>query len=317
MKSSLNKKLVESLNESTKEEFSKAINDKVYTLVGSAIEDIAEKSPFVKPEKCIIIPVNEVCTGAISQQSEYTYFLGIDNPQIAANTKTRKNWWKFAWSEFKASWRIGRKKYKKKKKGAEQKKTIEFEKYQLTDFKSDVMMNMANYLNESTKLYELPYNISIIGSEDFGTGIKINIYVCYFDSETATFKLYKTSRNKFVDFNFGARYENLEKKTNWCGPMFVNMLKLINILYAKKYNKAANQIVAESVLYACPNNLFDGKDLYKSFVNIANYIRFKDPKTIVSICDEKTPFLKDKLVSMANAAVDYGRIVNMLDEYKF
>ena len=318
MKNALNRSLVESLNESTKTEFAKSINEKVYNLVSAAVGDIAEKSPFISAEKCFIVPYNEVATGAIAQQSEYTYFVGIDNPQILVNTRRRKNMLKFIWTEFKASWRIGKKKYKKKKKGEEEnKQLLEFDKYQLKDFKSDLMYNMANYLSESTMLYDMPYNLSIIGSEDFGTGVKINIFVGAYDSETSTFKLYRNSRNKFIDYNFGSRYENLEKKIEWCGPVFVDMIKLINILYSKKYHKAANQIVVESLIYSCPNNLFDPKDIYKSFVNVANHIRLKDPKTILSICDEKTPFLKDKLIVNENAAIEYNKIIRMLDEFKF
>ena len=114
MKSELNKELIESLNDSSKESFANDINEIVFALIGNAIEAISEKSPFVKAEKCALIPVNEVYLGAFCQQSEFTYFLGIDNPQIAINSRKMKNWWKFVWTEFKASWRIGkRKKYKK------------------------------------------------------------------------------------------------------------------------------------------------------------------------------------------------------------
>ena len=317
MKSVLNRELVESLNQSTKTEFAKELNDKVTALVSTALADIAAKSPFISVDKCVFIPVNEVYTGALSQQSEYTYFFGIDNPQIAVNTTNRKNWWKFAWKEFKASWRIGRKKKYKKKKGEETPKIPEIEKYQLSDLKTDLMNRMANYVSESTMILSFPTHLSIIGSEDFGTGIKINIFVCAYDIKTDTYKIYRNNRNKFISFNFGHRFENLDKKIEWCGPMFVNMLKLINILYAKTYRGEANQIIVESLLYACPNCLFDANDVYKSFVNVANYIRFKDPKNIFSICDEKTPFLKDPVVSKMGNSVDYSRIISILDKFKF
>ena len=308
--------MIESLNESSKEEFAKGINDIVFALVENAIEEISQKSPFVKVEKCALIPVNEVYLGAFCQQSEFTYFLGIDNPQIATNSRKMKNWWKYVWTEFKASWRIGRRKKYKKNKKEDEVKEISFDKYQLSDFKHDLVNKIAKQITESSIVYEFRNSLSIIGNEDFGTGVKINIYVCAYDEKTNTFKILKNARNKFVAFNFGNRYANLDKKREWCGDMFVNMAKLLNIIYSKRYRKVPNQIIVESLLYNCPNSLYVN-DLYQTFVNVTNYIRFMDPKRFVSICDENTKLFDDKIVSVTNATVDYGRIISMLDVFKY
>lgn len=316
MRSELNKELIESLNESSKEEFASNINEIVYSLVGTAVEEISQKSPFVRVEKCSLIPVNEVYLGAFCQQSEFTYFLGIDNPQIATNSRKMRNWWKYIWTEFKASWRIGRKKkYKKNKKGVEEKE-ITFDKYQLKDFKHDLVNKIAKQVTESSIVYEYRNSLSIIGNEDFGTGVKINIYVCAYDEKTNTYKILKNSRNKFVPFNFGQRYQNLDKKCEECGNMFVKMAKLLNILYAKKYKKSPNQIIVESLLYNCPNSLF-GDDLFQTFVNVANFIRLMNPKRFVSICDEKTALFNDKIVSVTGATIDYSRLISVLDAFKY
>ena len=58
MKNQLNQNLIERLAESSNQEFSESVNQTVYNLVSSAIEELAEKSPFVTPDKCILIPVN-------------------------------------------------------------------------------------------------------------------------------------------------------------------------------------------------------------------------------------------------------------------
>ena len=316
MKTELNRTLIEQLNESSNKTFVENVNNLVYNLVSSAVENLAQKSPFVIPQKCVLIPVNEICTGAFTQLSEFDYFLGIDNPQIEMNTKTQKNFWKYAWREFKASWRLGRKKYKKKKEKEEPRPQI-LEKYQLSHFRHDVVESLAEFLSETSVIYEYGRHFSIVGSQDFGTNIKINIYVSSFDIPSAIFKLYTEKRNKFFSVNFGSRFDNLEYKTQSCGEIFNDMIKIFNALYSKNYNRVPNQILVESLLFNCPNVLFDKTDTYKTFVNVANYIRVSSPNSFASICDPHKTIFKEKLIVSTNEQVEFSKIINMLDAFKY
>ena len=90
MKNQLNRDLIEELNESNNPEFLDNVNDKIYDLISCTISDISLKSPFIKTDKCVLLPVNELYTGAVSQLSEFTYFLGVENPQIEFNSKKKK-----------------------------------------------------------------------------------------------------------------------------------------------------------------------------------------------------------------------------------
>ena len=320
MKNLLNREIIEGLNSSSNENFAENVTSTVFSLVSDAIEKICIKSPFVQLEKCNIIPVNEIYLGAFSQLSEYSYFLGVENTEIEFNSKVKKNWWKYLWREFKASWRIGRKKkYKKKKRGEEEaKKTpVTIEKYKVSDLKKDLMYRLADQITETSMVYEFPYCLSLVGSDDFGTGVKINIYVTIYDASTDTYKLYKESKNKFISVNCGKRYENLDKKYGACGAMFVSMAKIFNSLFSKIYDKIPNQIVLESLLANCPDVLYDKNDVYKTFVNVANYIRIRNPKTFTSICDSSKTLFEDPLVFRTNAQADYGKIINMLDRFKY
>ena len=101
MKSEINKELIKGLAEGNNQAFLEGVNNMVYNLVSAAVEAISEKSAFVVPEKCILIPVNEICTGAFTQLSTCDYFLGIENTQIEMNTKMHRNIWKYMWREFK------------------------------------------------------------------------------------------------------------------------------------------------------------------------------------------------------------------------
>ncbi len=320
MRSVLTREIVEGLNESSNAGFADNINNIVYSLVSQAVENISAKSPFIQVDKCNIIPVNEIYIGAFSQLSEYDYFLGIENTQIEFNSKVKKNWWKYIWREFKASWRIGRKKkYRKKKRYEEpvQKVPVTIEKYKLSDLRRDLMYRIADQITETSMVYEFPYKISLIGSDDFGTGVRINIYVTIYEAGTDTYKLYKESRNKFINVNFGRRYQNLDEKIEEVGKSFVDIAKIFNALFSKVYDRIPNQILLESLLYGCPKALFDKDDIYKTFVNIANYIRIKNPKSFASICDQSISVFDDPLVYRKNAQVDFGKIVSMLDNFKY
>lgn len=315
MKSQLDRELIERLNESTNPEFIKRINQTVFNLVEQVVEDISLKSPFVTLKQCVLIPANEVYLGSFCQLSEYSYILAIDNNQMETNTKLKSNWWKFVWREFRASWRLGKKKYKKKKNKQPTLDTLE--RYTLGDFRHDVVATMCNYLQESSIVYEFKNYITLNGKDDFGTGVRINIYFSCYDISTGNILFFKENKNKFQILNFGKRFVNLEEKKANCGEIFVSMVKIFNSIYSKAYNKIPNQILIESLLFNCPNNLFIKNDLYQTFVNISNFIRFKNPKNFKSICDESKTIFEEPLIVLANQQFNFGKVINMLDKFVY
>lgn len=314
MRNQLNRELIEELNDSNNPEFLDHVNDKIYDLISCVISDISLKSPFIKPDKCVLMPVNELFTGATSQLSEYTYFLGVENPQIEFNSKRKSNFWKNLWREFKASWRLGKKKYKKAKMTVS---TDPVDKYNIVDFKHDVVSVIADYLSQSSMVYEYNSHLSIVGIDDFGTNVRINIFVCCYDSHKNIFKLYSQRKNKYFVVDFGSRFTNISYKLKTCGQIYVDMIKLMNIIYSKNYNKIPNQILVESLLFGCPNLLFDADDVYKTFVNVSNYIRLAPPQSFISICDGKKTIFEDELITKNNSQLDYSKIISMLDNFKY
>lgn len=316
MKNQLNKELIEDLNESNNQEFIQNTNNVVLSYVSSVLQDFESKSPFIKTDKCVFQAVNEAYLGTFTQLSEFSYFLGIENPQIELNTKEVKNWFKFVWKEFKANFRIGRKKYKRKKYDSSDSNIVLQTKYKLSDFKHDFVEILADYLSETSIVYEYNNRISIIGKDDFGTGVRINIYFCCYDSRNQVFKLYKENKNKFFALTFGNRFENLNKAIE-NNPAFVDMVKIFNAIYSKNYNKVPNQVLLESLIYNCPSNLYDKTSVYNTFVNIANYIRLINPKSLVSICDSNKNIFEDDLIAKGSQQMDFSRIIKMLDNFKY
>lgn len=316
MKNQLNKELIEDLNESNNAEFIQNTNNTVLTFVSSVLQDFELKSPFVKVEKCVFQAVNEAYLGTFTQLSEFSYFLGIENPQIELNTKEVKNWFKFVWREFKANFRIGKKKYKRKKYDSSEPTLTPQTKYKLSDFKHDFVEILADYLSETSIVYEYNNRISIVGKDDFGTGVKINIYFCCYDSRNQIFKMYKENKNKFFALTFGNRFDNLNIAVEK-NPAFVDMVKIFNAIYSKNYNKVCNQILLESLIFNCPQNLYDYSSVYNTFVNIANYIRLANPQTLVSICDASKNIFEDDLISKGPQQMEFSRVIKMLDNFKY
>lgn len=315
MKNQLTRDLIVGLDESFNEEFLDNINEYVYTLVSNVIHDISALSPFVRVDKCFLQPANEICTNALTQLSQYDYFLGIDNPQIELNSKTRKNFWKYAWREFRAAWRLGRKKYKKQK---QETKTVEsIEKYKLSDFKHDFINNLANYLSTTSVIYEHMQHISVIGKEDFGSGVKINIYFTIYDEKNETFKFYNEIKNKYKLYSFGDRFSNMDIKYEECGDMFNSMVRMFNSLFSKSYNRIPNQILIESLIFNCPKVLFIEGDLYQTFLNVANYIILANPKSLASICDISKNIFEEPMIIDAGQQVDFPKLISLLEAFKY
>ncbi|MGN1200807.1 MAG: hypothetical protein ACI4R8_00890 [Candidatus Caccovivens sp.] len=311
----LNRELIEGLNEGSNSEFAGYLNEVVENLFAQVISDVSTKSPFIRTDKCVLLPVGENYSGAICQLSEYSYILAIENPQMEHNSKLKKNWWKLVWREFRASWRIGRKKKYKKQKSEPTLETLE--KYKISDFRHDVVMNLANYLSESSIIHEYSNSLSVIGKEDFGSNVKINVLICMIDATSGNLKIFKENKNKFYSFSFGNRYRNLEQKKREIGSQFVELIKLFNVVYSKKYDKIPNQILIESLVYNCPKILFDKNDLFKTFVNVVNYVRLKNPKSITSICDEGKNIFEEPLIIDKNSQIEYSKVISMLDNFNY
>jgi len=316
MKNQLNRALIEELNESNNQQYLYDVNDFINNLMSAVVEDVSIKSPFIRADKCVLLPVNEIINGAFTQLSEFDYFLGVENPQIELNSRSKKNFFKYAWREFKAAWRLGRKKYRNNKK-VKQLSMETVEKYKITDFRHDVFRKCAEFLSETSIISENSKCVSMFGNEDFGTGVKVNIYICTYDSHKNTFQLFNEAKNKFIEIDFASRFINLENKNKVCGDSYSDMIKIFNAIFSKSFNKVPNQILMESLIYNCPNLLFDNDDVYKTFVNVANYIRLENPRNLVSICDASKNIFDEPLITKTGTQVQFSQIINMLDAFKF
>ena len=154
----------------------------------------------------------------------------------------------------------------------------------------------------------------VVGKEDFGTNVKINIYITMYDEKNGVFKMYNGRKNRYYDVDLNERFKNLANKMESC-ENFVNMIKIYNSIYSRAYSKVPNQILIESLVYKCPAVLFE-HDVYQTFLNVSNYIRMIDVDALRSICDNTKSIFKEKLIIDAGAQVEFAKLIRVLDSYK-
>ncbi len=315
MKRDLSKDLIEGLRDSTNLEFVNNLNFTVFSLVDQALKALSNKSSFIQPEKAYFMPVNEIYTGATTSQSAYAYFLGIANTEIELNSTDKKHLFKNFWKRIVRAWKMSKKKKKKKKKIEERSLTVVTkEKYTIDDLKNDFVFYLSNLISTSSIIYEYEDHIMVVGKEDFGTNVKINIYITMYDEKNGVFKMYNGRKNRYYDVDLNERFKNLANKMESC-ENFVNMIKIYNSIYSRAYSKVPNQILIESLVYNCPAVLFE-HDVYQTFLNVSNYIRMIDVDALRSICDNTKSIFKEKLIIDAGAQVEFAKLIRVLDSYK-
>ena len=315
MKRDLSKDLIEGLRDSTNLEFVNNLNFTVFSLVDQALRDLSNKSSFIQPEKAYFMPVNEIYTGATTSQSAYAYFLGIANTEIELNSTDKKHLFKNFWKRIVRAWKMSKKKKKKKKKIEERSLTVVTkEKYTIDDLRNDFVYYLSNLISTSSIIYEYEDHIMVVGKEDFGTNVKINIYITMYDEKNGVFKMYNGRKNRYYDVDLNERFKNLANKMESC-ENFVNMIKIYNSIYSRAYSKVPNQILIESLVYNCPAVLFE-HDVYQTFLNVSNYIRMIDVDALRSICDNTKSIFKEKLIIDAGAQVEFAKLIRVLDSYK-
>lgn len=310
----LNRELIEGLSQSTVPSNVDNINEKVSSLVYQALASLSDKTSNVDVNRAVLLPIDESFTRAICSRSEYNYLLGIPNTEIEINSVSKKNFFKNFWKRLKYAWKKSHQK-KSKAVNTEIKPSLNVvgAKYDITALRNDIILSLANFLTSTTIIYDLERYISIVGKEDFGSNIKINIYVCLYDEKTNTFKNFNYPKNRFDDINFAERVDNLNSKYGRCDENYVNMIKVYNALFSNANGYVPSQILIESLLYNCPDELYTD-DLYQTFLNVSNYIRLKSAKSFKSICDTSIELFKDKNILSVGAQLDYQKLISLLDK---
>lgn len=300
-KITLSKNLINSIATQNNEVYIEHTQNLVKEIVSASVLSLAEKISFVTKNNVILQPVNELLNGAFCDNSQFVYFLGIENAQLEINTAKSTNFWRKMLQKFKTAWANRRKrKFKKKKKKndidyakTEPLKIQDMSKYSIYNLATDFQQAIANQVTETSIVYLNSNEISLIGKDDFGANTRIRIYLVNYNSEV--FRFYAGKRRGFIDVNITARCDALNDKINNVGENFITLLKIFNVLFYNANNRLPNQVFMESILYSVPNELFEGNDIYNVFIKIVNFLSIKTIKNIASINNANKTIFNDEI----------------------
>ncbi len=320
-KLSISKELIVSIAEQENIKYIKNISKKLNMILSSALKKMSEKISYVNLDNIILQPINELMSGALVDNSDFIYFLGIKNAQLEMNTARKIPLWqnivnrfKFAWENRKSSKRKKRKKLFRRKKEA---KTINLSdykfdpsKYNIYNLTEDLQNAIIEYLSASSIVYLNGNLLQIIGKEDFGSNVQILIYLVSYDGNK--FKYYAGKKLGYKEIDVQNRYNILQEKINNIGDNFLKIIKILNSLYYNVNRYIPNQVFIESIVASCPEDFFIGDDIYKIFLKIINYFTIKTLKNVKSINDPSKTIHQDDVCG--NCMFGFNKMLNMINK---
>ncbi len=318
MKNTLSKQLIDGIVRNDNTDFVDSVDGKVEQLVRESINDLSKMISYVNTKNVVLQPANELLNGAMTDNSNFVYFLGVDNVQIDLNTRKSAKFWKDLKDRIIYAWyaRGSTKRAQKRLKKASEKldkKQISFDpsKYNIFDLAADLQQTFSKYLTKTSLIYMEGNRLRIVGKEDFGSNTQIIIYITIFDGEK--FKYFRGRKEGYLDLDFSKRINALNEKIEKVGNVYIDLIKVYNVLYFETNNMIPNQIFVESLLWNVPDELFDDSDAYKTFVKIVNFFTIKSIKNFKSIASNQ-PLFNDKVCG--NCAFGHSKLLNKLNELK-
>ena len=291
VKLNVSKELIDKIADQQNDKYLKSTHNLICKIMGETLKDLSSKTSFVSMDNVVFQPANELVSGAFIDGSVFTYLLGVQNVQLEINTSRSASFWKnlkdrltFAWDNRKTF--IRKKKHKKRKKDKNKELGI-------NDLAEDAQKTIINYLSETSLVYLNKNLLQIIGKDDFGSNTQIFIYVVNYDG--VYFKQFAGKKKGFINIDIDSRIDSLTKKIDEVGDNFIKILKIFNSLYFNTNGNMCNQVFLESILCSCPDDLFEGDEIYKVFLKLINHISIISLKDIKSINNPNLTIFKDEV----------------------
>ena len=318
----ISKQLIESIANQNNRKFVKEINKNLNEVLALSIDNLSSKVSYINLKNVTLQPMNVLVNDSFVDNSNCIFFLGIDNAQLEINTGKKMNFWrnfkdrlKFAWENRKDFGRIRKRKRKRKKKmklDENKYEKVEFDpsKYTIYDLAEDLQHSISNYLTDTTLITLYNNSIKIIGKEDFGTNTSIIIYLV--NKVGNTFKYYAGRKKGFIEFDVSKRVQKINEKISEVGENYVKMLKIFNSLFYNVNGYMPNQIFIESILNFCPNEFFEGQDIFTVYKKILNYLTLKTIRNIKSVNDENKTINEDIVCGYCGIA--FNKMLSMISQ---
>ena len=182
-------------------------------------------------------------------------------------------------------------------------------KYTIYNLTEDLQNCLLNYLSETSLVYMNGNLLHIIGKDDFGANTKIYVYVVNYDGNV--FKIHDEKKHDFKCVDINERLNILEEKISNVGDNFIKILKIFNSLYYNINGYMCNQIIMESILCHCPDKLYQGNDIYKSFIKILNFVSIKSLKDVKSVNNKDLTIFQDELCNSKDV-IGFNKMINRM-----
>lgn len=310
----IDKSLIESIVKNDNQSYYKKVNDRVSSILTNSIKRLSKQVPYISTENVVLQPYNEILSGAITDNSVFSYLLGVESAQLELNTRKINTFWRNLKKRLKFAWANRRKRKSKKNKDVKQDK-IDFNsgKYNIYSLTDDLFEAIVLNLCETSLISKDDNCLYIVGKDDFGVNAKIKIEVCLYSNEN--FKFFINKKKGFKEYNLTCRLNCLNEKILEAGPNFVNMLKIFNVLYFYVNQEHPNAMFLESILYNVPDKLYEDKSVYDTFLKVVNYLTLKSINNFKSINDISLKLYQDKMFNNQDQ-VSYLKMMRIIAEKK-
>ncbi len=281
-----------------------------------ALKDIIKKSPVVSDYDFKM--VNECATQTETQSSSLDIFLSIKSPKLEMSVlKLNKNLFKKFFNKLKIAYYESKREKQEKKRRKKNKlnddnnnimlkKTdFSYDKYNINDFKKELLQNLVKYFSNGTILYTTDYGITLESKSELG--MTVNVYIVIENGKM--YRIFNSSNFKLTSIDFGQRFANFEVKNYETNYNYQKAVRLFNSLFVNLMNYSLNQIYIESLLYNCPNKLFEGST-YEMFLKIFNYVTIESNLNCKSITNENINVLNDNLAKIN--IYDFNKFLKIL-----
>jgi hypothetical protein len=242
-------------------------------------------------------------------------YLTVRSAQIELNSiGPLNNRFRQFWTKVKTAWANRNKNTKRaKRKLAKQAKKAKKEitpdllmekkekPYTIYSLKNDFYDKLIERLSNLTILYNQPTKIRLLAKEELG--FRINIYPAIKHDDSL--KIWDVTKNKFIikkpleaksllntknneinSLNEKIPTKNRKSKTDNSSDILYKVIRIFKNLYYNM-NQSYNYEFVESLIYNCPNSLFDkSKSIYEIFIKVLNYLNNTSILNFRSIYDQ-------------------------------
>ncbi len=311
----IDKNYIEQMSQPISPLYTEMIFNNISEKIDLALKEISNKAPILSSYDLKI--VNECATQTQTQSSALDLFLLIKSPKLEMSVlKLNRNFFKKALNKLKIAYYESKiekqqKKRRKKNKQTENNNTLlskteySYEKYNINDFKKDLLKNLAKHFLNTTILYTTQYGVTLESKDELG--MAVNIYIVMENGKK--FRLFNSNNYKLITVDFGQRFANFEVKNYNTNYNYQIAVRLFNSLFINLMNYPLNQIYIESLLYNCPNKLFEGST-YEMFLKIYNYLIIESNQNFKSITNENINIANDNLAKIN--LYDFNKFLKIL-----